>query len=173
MRKIKDCDYMVLIYRALAVLICSVLLTTHMVAGLFAKYTYKETSLVTARVAKFDILGEGTFTDEFVANVAPGEAEQLIAQIDIGGNLEVAANISIDVVNVTKNIPYEYKLKKLVGDDYVDVDSFSFEYYPSSGNANYRLFIYIPEDDELPDSNLAYRGMVDYIKIAVTAKQID
>lgn len=173
MRKIKDCDYMVLIYRVAAVLICAVLLTTHMVAGLFAKYTHTERSAITARVAKFDILGEGTFADEFVATVAPGESEQFIAQIDITGDLEVAVNVSIDVVNVTNNIPYEYKLKKQVGDNFVDVDAFNFDYYPSSDEENYRLFIYIPEDSELPDSNLEYRGMVDYIKITVTAQQID
>ena len=178
MRKSKREDKLIiLVYRVVAGLVCAVLITTSIVSGLFAKYTSTGSANDYSRVAKFDVLGEGVFTQPVQVSLAPSSEGQFVADINVSSDCEVAVMCSVTIDNQYQNIvPLAFELRQKNGSDYIDSDgTTSFNYDPSSGSSvQYGLFLYVPEDDtNTPDSNLQYRGMVDYLTVTVTATQID
>lgn len=175
MKSKSEDKYLFLVYRVVAGLICAVLITTNMVAGLFAKYTYSSSSGDYARVARFDVISEGIFTEPIQVSLAPSSEGQFVAEININSECEVAVECSVAINNQYQNIPLQFELRQKVGSTYVDNDgATSFTFAPGSDDATtYGLFLYVPVDESTPDSNLQYRGMVDYLTITVTATQID
>ncbi|MCQ2516242.1 MAG: hypothetical protein MJ094_05205 [Saccharofermentans sp.] len=177
MRKSKREDKLIiLVYRVVAGLVCAVLITTSIVSGLFAKYTSTGSANDYSRVAKFDVLGEGVLTEPILISLAPSDEGRFVADISVNSDCEVAVACSVTIDNQYQNIvPLQFELRQKSGDDYIDSDGVTtFTYDPASEDgAQYGLFLYVPEDENTPDSNLRYRGMVDYLIVNVTATQID
>ncbi len=176
MRRKREDNRIILVYRIVAGLVCAVLITTSMVAGLYAKYTSTSSAGDYARVARFDVMSEGVFTKPIQVSLAPSSEGQFVADINVSSDCEVAVACSVTIDNQYQNIvPLTFELRQKNGSDYIDGDgATSFNYDPNSGNdVQYGLFLYVPEDTNTPDSNLQYRGMVDYLIVTVTATQID
>lgn len=91
-----------LLLRAALVLVCLVMLSFHMMSGLFAKYTATGQSSDSARVAKFDVAVTGPESDNVnISYTETGEGSGTYA-ITIVNNSEVAVEytLQLDMVPV-------------------------------------------------------------------------
>ncbi len=166
---------------AAAVLLCATLFSTHLVGGLYAKYTTTATSTNDARVAKFSItqsfLKDGSeLSDIIKAEIKPGSTQSVHLKIE--NNSEVAVEYTIKLTNVTGNLPtLKMKLSPvgdtpeaaLLSEGNGDVEYSAIQKAPGNHTDEYTLDIVW----EPTSNDLDYIGMVDYITISVTAAQID
>ncbi len=162
--------------RIAAVLYCLTVLTTYLVSGLYARYTVSGQASDQARVAKFSIKGGDVFSQSIEAEFVPGAFKEV--PIVIYNNSEVAVEYTVDIENVTKNLPLTLTLVEK--DDSLELTSdetgtrFTGERLPGDHYDKYTLTIAWREptnDTKAEDLNLM--GMVDYITVTVTATQID
>ncbi len=166
-----------------AVLLCATLFSTHLVGGLYAKYTTTSTSTDTARVAKFSITqklldgGSEVLNETVEAEVMPGSNKSVTLQIE--NKSEVAVEYTIEVKNVTNNLSMlKFALESAdpaktpeVTEQESDVGVSKFTAHQNPGNHTdkYNLnIVWTPTANDLQ-----YIGMVDYISISVTATQVD
>ena len=152
--------------RAATVLLGMVLVSLYLVCGLYAKYTSSATGSDTARVAKFDILAEGKVGEEMIgADLAPGE--ELNIQLKVQIKSEVAVEYTISVNNVTKNLPLTFKMGGTV---YEGGGEFTERLEANGADLMiYNLTVSWPEEYNSSE----YAGLVDMIKVSVSASQID
>ena len=152
--------------RAATVLLGMVLVSLYLVCGLYAKYTSSATGSDTARVAKFDILAEGKVGEEMIgADLAPGE--ELNIQLKVQIKSEVAVEYTISVNNVTKNLPLTFKMGGTV---YEGGGEFTERLEANGADLMiYNLTVSWPEEHNSSE----YAGLVDMIKVSVSASQID
>ena len=154
---------------AAAVLLCLALVTTYFVSGLFARYAASGQSSDNTRAAKFSIEGGGVFSQPVVADFTPGSSIE--KEFSVQNDSEVAVEYTIEVTNVTKNLPLQLSMGKKGSVPAVQKNDITFteQKLPGSHTDNYTLRIEWPEKDN--DSTLM--GKVDYIRVTVTATQID
>ncbi len=162
-----------------AVLFCATLFSMHFTGGLYARYTTGYGDSDGGRVAAFSIKQEGTIFETIETNVMPGTTQS--AELTITNNSEVAMEYVLTVTNVTGNLPpLKFKLKN--ADDKtpsVTTESYqngvsmnSVAQIPGNHTDKFNLnIVWEPSSNE--EDDLALIGMVDYITISVTAKQID
>jgi len=177
---------------AVAVLLCATLYSTHLVGGLYARYTVSGNGGDHARVAAFNIEQTGTIFETLDATVTPGTTQS--AELTINNKSEVAVAYTLTVTNVTKNLPLKFTLtpteSSSAGDTNADganankapeftsekhengVSTSSATQIPGEHSDRYTLNI-VWDASENSEDDLARMGMVDYITIAVTATQID
>ncbi len=155
--------------RVAAVLFCLTLFLTYLVTGLYARYTTSGRSGDNARVAKFSIEGEEMLSQTIEADLIPGESKT--ANLVIHNESEVAVEYTIDVTNVTINLPLSLRMEKTGSSPTVATNgtTFTAQWLPGSHRDKYELRI--DWDKEKTDSD--WMGKVDYITVTVTAKQID
>lgn len=159
--------------RAAAVLLCAVLFSAYSVTGLFARYTTSTRSSDEARVAKFSIVGSGELWESLAAELVPGGSQEV--DLIIENNSEVAVEYTVEVANVTRNLPLTLRMVKEgssapLGD--ANGIKFTVQQFPDRHEDKYKLTIDWPvtgEKDREPDK----MGMVDYITVKITAVQID
>ena len=170
-----------------AVLLCATLYSTHLVGGLYARYTTSGSSNDSARVAAFNIEEEGTLFQTVQAEIKPGSTAAQNVDLIINNKSEVAVQCDIQVTNVTGNLPeMEFTLGPKLEDEKPEADtpavtlesedsgaSASTIQISAGGKAKYLLNISWTPNEEKPEEDLALMGMVDYVTIAVTATQID
>jgi len=154
---------------AAAVLLCLALVTTYFVSGLFARYAASGQGSDNARAAKFSVEGGGVFSQPVVADFTPGDFIE--SEFSVQNNSEVAVEYTIEVTNVTKNLPLQLSMGKESSAPAVQKNDITFteQKLPGSHTDNYTLRIEWPEKNN--DSTLM--GKVDYILVTVTATQID
>ncbi len=166
---------------AVAVLLCATLYSTHLVGGLYARYTSSATTSDSARVAKFNITqkfmkDDKELTEIIEANVKPGSSKSV--SLIIENKSEVAVEYAIKVVNVTGNLPTLRCTLSPVGDSPAvtlkssangEEEYSAIQKEPGTHTDKYTLNIVWDETE----NDLDYIGMVDYITISVTATQID
>ena len=90
------------------ILLCLTLISTHLTAGLYARYTTTDTGEDSARVAKFEITETGIFVDTMVAEILPGDSEK--RTIEVVNKSEVAVNCTVTLKNVYNNLPIKLML---------------------------------------------------------------
>jgi hypothetical protein len=164
--------------------------------GLIARYSSQAEKGDEARVAKFDVSEGGTFTDNLIASVSPGGVEWKkeidsttnstnTALIEITNNSEVAVRYSIVLTNVTDNIKPliigsdDIKLVKdtknsntWVYDDYIDGTTEGEKKVTKTISVDFNWDE--NKSNDIENANYTdYMGMVDYIKVEVSATQID
>ncbi len=152
-----------------AVLFCLTLVSTYFVSGLFARYAASDESSDSARVAKFSIEGSGIISQPIEEEVIPGKT--VTKELIIENNSEVAVEYTIEVTNVTKNLPLQFSMKKVVdasGEQEINIP-FTEQKLPGSHTDSYTLHINWPGSAD----DITRTGMVDYITVKVTAIQID
>jgi len=161
--------------RAAAVLLCLTLLSTHLVSGLFARYTASGQGGDQARVAKFSIQGSGMLSHALEMTLRPGDTKT--APLIIVNNSEVAVEYTMEVTNVTNNLPLSFRIEKQKDSPELDTNgaTFTAQQLPGSHYDQYALTIEWPKpaDDDAKAADLSRIGMVDYITVTVTAAQLD
>lgn len=160
-----------ILMRVVAVLLMLVLLSTAMVTGRFARYTSSSSGEDAARVAKFDVSRDtNNYEAYFSVTIQPGEKTPL--NIHVVNNSEVTVSLDFQVENVHCNLPLRFL-------------------YEETGHLNpgetgdIPLMIYWPISEEFPGAeeeddpitvqynSTTYCGMVDLLKISMTAVQVD
>lgn len=159
--------------RVAAVLLCLTLVSTYFVSGMFARYATSGQSSGNARVAKFSIEGSGISSQYLDASLSPGTDKDV--PLIIENNSEVAVEYTVVVTNVTNNLPLSFRMEKKgasptvrAGGTTSDSTTFTVLQSPDS-HGEYTLFI----NWQAQDGDIDRIGMVDYIKVTVTAVQTD
>lgn len=169
-------------FRAALLLFCLLLATLGTGVGLHARYTAGAAASDGARVAKFEISETGMEDIQgtellITADLVPGETHT--KELTIQNKSEVAVEYTVTVKNVTGNLPLTFDVVAAAGSaavSSVTKDEETGEYYfsarlePSETTANtYTLQIIWPADK----SSTQYVGMVDKVKVSISATQID
>ncbi len=160
-----------------AVLLCLTLFSAYLVTSLFARYTTSAQSSDQARVAKFSIKGGDKFSTPITADLIPGEYKKVY--LDIKNDSEVAVEYTLEVTNETQNLPLSFRMVKDDGSSELpdvhtsgDYITYTEQKLPGSHTDEYMLVIdWLASEDEDRDPNMI--GMVDHIKVTVTAAQTD
>lgn len=145
------------------VLLCAVLITTHMMSGLYARYTTRATSSDSARVAKFRVTDTLTVTDSkgyevhsftmIEDSLIPGESTTYAFAVQ--NDSEVAVRFSVRGEASINNLPLE-------------MSPVTITLAPNTSE-NVQFVVSWPASKNDP----AYGDMIELIEIFVTAEQID
>lgn len=118
-----------------------------------------------ARVAKFEIEEPGYQEVLVTADLIPGEQQSQV--LEVQNKSEVAVEYTIAVKNTTGNLPLTFTV------DSVGETSGEFSYtavlQPNDSKRSYTLQVIWPKEKNSPE----YAGMVDLIKVTVSAIQKD
>lgn len=146
-----------------AALFCLVALSTYLMGGLYARYATMDQGSDNARVAKFRIThSTTTFSEEMLLGLTPGTWEKTY---EVTNDSEVTVCHEITVQNVTGNIPFTFCVK---------------DGTPSKGT--YQTAVYLEPGEKKTITlqihwsevgALAYRGMVDLVKVTMESQQVD
>lgn len=146
------------------VLLCAVLITTHMMSGLYARYTTRATSSDSARVAKFRVTDTLTVTDSkgyevhsftmFEDSLIPGESTTYTFAVQ--NDSEVAVRFSVRGEASINNLPLDIP------------DNVSVTLAPNA-RETVQFVVSWPANENDP----AYGDMIELIEIFVTAEQIN
>lgn len=159
-----------------ALLLCAALLSIHLAGGLLAGFSKTENGSDSARVAVFDITGEGLFSETMEVAVTPDSSQT--NGITIKNNSEVSIEYTLTVTKKTDNLPVlKFKLNDKDGNnistssgDSTEITTISYQ-LPASQTNEYNLAVSWTAQEE--EKDLALMGKVDYITISVKAVQID
>lgn len=148
------------------ILLCLVLFTTSLVSGLYARYTARGESSDSARVAKFTIDMNSQLLDNSSIvkfDLTPGETNYAI---EIENESEVAVISKIQVINITKNIPFTFAFD---GNE-LDSSGIAMRHALAPNSTETINFTINWVND---DTALNYIGMVDLIEIHLDIEQVD
>ena len=145
------------------VLFCLTLFSFYMCGGLYAKYTSVGSEEDSARVARFDVSEDGVyFSEDLMIETVPGDVKRTITVVN---NSEVAVACTVTIENATQNIPYIFSIN---GSTPVKDKCSVVCYLEPNSTRNIAIVATWSEEDALK-----YMGMVDLIKLALKAEQID
>lgn len=145
------------------ILLCLTLVSVHLTAGLYARYTTSATTEDAARVARFDVTETGELKCFFSETICPGESVE--KEVLVSNNSEVAIAYTILAVNQYENLPLEFSFRI----DGVDVDASQQQPLQAGKEAEYSLVIHWP----VGKNQVSYAGKVDFVQITLNAAQID
>ena len=170
--------------RIAAVLFCLVLVSTHLVSGIFARYIATDSGSDGARVAKFRITEKVMHADSAsqFTSVSAGLVPNVPCRINVEvvNDSEVAVFYEITADNLTDNLPLKFygldetpaslavvaEAAELAALPYV----YSDEMEPNAARTYYMYVIWTPVDEA---EALAHMGEVDMITLELSASQID
>lgn len=160
------------IFRIAAILLILVLFSTCIVTGRLARYVSSTQGMDSARVARFELTQSGVQEDVFYTHIQPGQVT--LHTITVQNKSEVAMRYRVQMVNVTQNLPgLCFQLARWEnGEDSTELfeeatNTFSEELAP--GSSEVTIVIRTVWDNTDP----ANIEKVDYVKMIVTAEQID
>lgn len=147
-----------LVFRLSLVLLCTLLITTNMTSGLYARYTTTATGSDSARVARFEFTDNSdTYVQTLIKEAStmfPGET--ISVQAKVVNNGEVTLCYTIKVENLTENLPIE--------------DAILASRTLSPGEtAEVNIALSWPAEKNSVD----YVGKTDVLRISVLAEQVD
>lgn len=146
------------------ILLCLTLISTHMTAGLYARYTSTGSGEDSARVAKFDVTESGTLTETMVLSVIPGEKYH-VGEVVVANNSEVAVAYTITVKKATDNLPIKLFFEEgNKGEKITHTGTIT----PGNPGTTFTLF-----SDWTENKGTEYMGRVDKLEITLKAEQID
>ena len=163
-------------FRAALILFCALLATLGMAVGLHARYTSGAAASDGARVAKFEITEDGLGAVEQLdvlidADLVPGEIHT--KTLTIQNKSEVAVEYTITVKNMTGNLPLQFKVHEMDTTPAEGEYSCSARLEPNETEVNtYTLQIIWPTDPAT-NCDTKFVGMVDQVKVSISAVQID
>lgn len=160
-----------------AFLLCATLFSIHFTSNLYARYITTDIDDNNARVAKFEITYKGTvFENNITADIKPDENENVTLIIE--NKSEVAVEYTLEVTNVTKNLPLKFKLEPkgsapefdLKNEPSEDIKTTKARQIAGNHTDEYILKIIWDKNNA---NNIDFVGMVDHLTVSVTVTQID
>ena len=149
------------------VLLCCVMISTHFVSGLYARYSARASGEASARVAKFDFeyeLYDGQSTIDSLVFAIPNEDQTF--SVLIHNSSEVALEYTITIENKSKNIPLVFTVDETSVKDKCVI---TYNIAPNRDNITHMISL----DYEDINQAINYMGFVDYITLEIDVKQID
>ncbi len=160
---------------AAGVLLLLTLVSMYLVSGLYAKYISADGASDSATVATFYLKADGSLLHLINTDIFPGEEQDETLQIV--NKSEVSMRYTLTIKNETGNLPLSVVLKKNGTTEEYPLSSGKIELTkiiaPGNMTDEYDLEIRWPVDENNPDSNLAYMGMLDYFTVTVDVVQVD
>lgn len=139
-------------------LLCALLVTSHMMGGLYARYTSGAEGASSARVAKFAFTDNwGTQTQSIPlsgAALIPGK--EITVPVTVKNNGEVTIRYTVKVENLTENLP-------------ITVGELANETIEIGETESFDIKIEWPSDQNTTD----YMGKMDILRVSVTVEQVD
>lgn len=147
------------------ILLCLVMLTTHLTSGLYARYTTSSAFEDSARVAVFEVSQKGTLMENGLqVSMAPSEDKDYTLIVNNKSEVDIRYYISLE--NKTKNLPLTFTVESTP----MNTADTVFQGEVGLGEqATYNLKITWPAGE----NDLARMGMVDLVLVKLTAEQID
>lgn len=140
-----------------AMLLCALLITSHMMGGIYARYASFDQGEASARVAKFEFTE--TLTPQTKTFVLSGDAwvpkQTLPIKVSVTNSGEVTIRYTIKVENLTNNLPIESKTVTEV----------------VAMGATETVSVEIVWNET--ETGTEYAGKTDVLRISVTAEQVD
>lgn len=163
----------VLFYCGIVVL-CLFFASSYVSNGLYARYMSSASSFDSARVARFDVSIEAGGQDFSMlesislASIQPGGKGKVIA-VAVTNKSEVAVGVSVNLKNVTGNLPLTIQLTDILGNP-ISKDVIVLQ--PAGlGTSEEVVYFTVFWDKNLWNPHLS--GMTDLLELAVTAAQVD
>lgn len=154
------------IWYTAAVLLCLTLLSTHLTAGLYARYTTTATGSDSARVAVFNVKEEGSLLQGIQAPLYPGDTEKYSIIVENSSEVAIAYQISLE--NLTGKLPITWSVWQEPIPVSQENGVCSGQMAPGS-RATFVLKLEWPAEK----NSLTYMGLVDMLQVNLTAAQID
>lgn len=154
----------------LSILLCLVMASFWLMCNIYARYTTEASGSDAARVAKFSVTESGTATQQIKVNVYPGFSQDY--QVGVINNSEVAVEYVMDVKNVYKNLPLQFKMLDVQENE---ISEKSAEISAQDHTEHiYKLNISWPAGaDGTSAQSPDYAGKTDVIEITLKAVQKD
>ena len=144
-----------IVFRVGMLLLCAFLLSSHMMGGLYARYSTQATASDSIFVAEFsfkDDLSEQSLS--IPISLKPGES--IPTTINITNDGDVTIRYVAKIENLTDNLPIEDQ-------------TFTSEEIVSGATRSFDLEIEWPKND----SSIEYMGKIDVLRVVVSAEQVD
>lgn len=139
-------------------LLCALLVTSHMMGGLYARYTSGAEGASSARVAKFAFTESWGMQTQSIplsgAELIPGG--KITVPVTVENNGEVTIRYTVKVENLTGNLP-------------ITVGDLANETIGIGETKNFNIEIEWPSDQSKTD----YMGKMDILRVSVTVEQVD
>ena len=160
------------IYRIAAVLLVLVLITSHLSAGMVARYKVTASGGDGARVAKFEVVQSGELLVGGInVHMDPTTGTQLCADLTVVNKSETAIRC-IPVVDATDNLPITYvwstdSTGKDSGKEVTQVE------IAPNDSTPVQLYLFAVWSDEAVDKSGIYHREIDHIEVTLSCEQID
>lgn len=158
------------VFRFGVVLLGALIISTHFMSGLYARYSTTATGSDSARVAKFSF-SDGNWASQSletaIKSMKPGEEESI--QVEIQNTGEVAIQYTVQLENLTNNLPLKATMQIPAADGASEAETVSNVTISPSGSQTVNVVISWPSGENSVD----YIGKTDIVRIIVTAEQID
>lgn len=166
-------------------LVCLTLVSSCLLAGIYAKYTSASEKSGGIGVVEFNITQHGTIFENITTTVTPGTTQ--CAELKINNKCDGPIKYTLTVKNVTGNIP-QLKFKLVPANanaPSIDTETESYangvstneviinsSTRPLTGEYTDEYYLNIVwEESANENTDLACMGLVDYVTISVTATQ--
>ena len=158
-----------LVFRLGVALLCAMLVTSHLMGGLYAEYTTSATGSDSARVAKFsfgdgDWINNSQSTTLNISAMKPGDMVELEVEVENTG--EVTIRYQADLTNLTGNLPLKVAIRE--SDQNLDTNQNSISLLPGA-TKELVVVVFWPQTSNSVD----FMGKMDLIRITVTVEQVD
>lgn len=130
-----------------------VIITIYPITNLYARYISKDNEEQSAGVARFDVNESFVAEQNFSISIKPGET--VSREIIINNNSNVEIKLTIDIENVTNNLPLTF----------IGIE----EKMHANTSQTFTVKVIWSENETSPE----YAGMVDVIKLLISAEQVD
>jgi hypothetical protein len=164
-----------ILFKTVCVLLFLTMLSIWLVCGMFAKYTANSSNAEGARTASFNITGDG-FSQSFGLNITMDPGDTVTKTVTVTNQSEVNVRYTIKMQNTTQNLPVELNDSGI----YRDLDNeYTYTGVLASGEESAPVFSLVwritdTDSNDITDNHdAAYSGMLDNIRVTVTAVQID
>ena len=163
------------ILRVAAILLVLTMFSISIVTGRLAKYVTTASGDDSARVAKFELTETGLQEDAFYVHIAPGETP--VHTITVINSSEVAMRYTVQLENMTNNLPdLKFVMTgknnggQIVGSYNDAIRTYSGD-LPANAGEDGKITIHVQTAWNSTDP--AHAEKVDWVRILVTAEQID
>ncbi len=158
-------------FRIAAVFLCLTLITTHLLSGLYARYSTSASGSDGARVASFQVTESGVQTATIsLDDMHPGSGKTYTFKVTNSSEVAVACLVS---VTTTGNLPLTFSV---AGPDGTAHDlkpgtpvAMAAISHGQTVEAQYTLTVTWPAGQ----NDAKYAGLLDAVKLFVTAQQVD
>ena len=149
------------------------IISNSMLGGMFARYVTKDSNKDSARVAKFEIVDDGLYSDVTVLRVTAKPDAEHAFYYDVTNKSEVSVRVIVTSTNLTNNLPLKIVVEGAEGKFFTDENSKVIIEFVVGETQRIKIGFAWSTDSEndLPYNSPEYAGMIYMVKISVVVEQ--